>query len=186
MEDRRNHVGAVQSHSYLLAVCLAIGDSERLLAESRLAVAGATQNESALYASVAFYYQALALSRLGRHVEARQCAAEGRNLTDRIGGQFMQADWLAAAQAEIAANGGLNQEALSLAEQAIILAKGTQSDFARAWAERVYAVALTMFDPARRPEAEAHLSESLRLLAQCGARLEVERTQSVWSQTASM
>ncbi len=181
MKTTANHVGIVQARSYLLAVYLAAGDCEALLAESRLAETSARQWAYPLYIAIALNYQALALSRLGNHAEAHHCANNARALAAHIGGSYLQSDWFAAAQAEIAANAEQYQEAIELAEQAKEQAQATGSDFARGWAERVLGVALATLHPERRAEADVHLAESLRLFDACGAPLEAEHTRAAIS-----
>ena len=180
MEATNNHVGTATSLAYLLAVCLELGDMTRLLEESRRAIQVASTSGAALYVSVGLDFQALALSRLGRHQEAHGRMTESRAMAARIGGQYMMSDWLSAAHAEIAYNAGEFQDALTRAEQAVALAQSFEGDFAQGWAQRVWGQALHALDPSRWAEAEVHLGESLRLLQACDARLEAAQTHDAW------
>ena len=180
MEATNNYVGVTTSLVFLLAVCLELGDMPRLLTESRRATAQASQSGAPLYAAIGLDYEALALSRLGRHAESQRCMAEARVFAARVGGKFMMSDWLAAAHAEIAYNAGQFQDALILAAEAVALAQSLDGDFAQGWAQRVWGQALAEHDPARWTEVETHLGESLRLLVACGAGQEARYTRLAW------
>jgi tetratricopeptide (TPR) repeat protein len=180
MQANQNAFGITGSSAMLLAAILALGDMSQLFEASQRAVEEASKSRHILFVYIGLGFQALALSRLGKHSEAHTTMADARAVSAKLGGQLMMSDWLAAANAEIAYNAGDFENALRLAEQAVKDAQATSSIFEEGWAERVSGQALAALQPPRYDEAEIHFGESLRRFAEGDAKIELARTHLAW------
>jgi len=136
---------------------------------------------NALITSVAYGFEAWALSRLGKHAEAASSMAEAVAEADKIGGRLVAADWIAAASAELALNAGRPDEAIVLVASAIEKARAIGGIFGEAVAQRIWAEALAQVDPAAQQEVDEHLGASLQLFADGACVLEVGHTHATWA-----
>jgi hypothetical protein len=97
-------------------------------------------------------------------------------------GRLILADWFAVARADVALAAGRIDEAPTLAEQAVGVAKQVGSIFTQGLAHRVWARALAAATPPRWEEAEAHLVTSLRAFESGEAHLPAAHARLLWGQ----
>jgi len=154
---------------------------EALAAAAQQAVKAAERSgeQVILYAGLAF--RAWANGRLDRHAAARSDMEQSNAVATGLG-QLILADWFAVARADIALAAGRIEEAVTLAEHAVDVAKQVGSVFTEGLAHRVWAQALAAATPPRWDEAEAHLATSLRALESGEARLPAAHAQLIWGQ----
>jgi class 3 adenylate cyclase/tetratricopeptide (TPR) repeat protein len=177
-----NDQAIIGSNHILLCVTHVLNERmEALAAAAQEAVKAAERSgeQVILYAGLAF--RGWANGRLGHHAAARsdmdQSNAVGAGL-----GQLILADWFAVARADIALAAGRIEEALTLAEQAVGVAKQVGSVFTEGLAHRVWAQALAAATPPRWEEAEAHMATSLRALESGEAHLPAAHVRLLWGQ----
>lgn len=168
------------AHMLHAAIFIASGDASRMLEASNAVVAVSESAGERLWTALGYSFQGWAQSRLGDHAAALSSTAKGKAIIESLGGRVVAADWLAAAEAEIALNAGRTEEALTLASQAVVFAQKAGGIYGVALAERTWAQALARLDPPLWEDAEARLAESLRLFEEGDSRLEMARTQVVW------
>lgn len=106
--------------------------------------------------------------------------ARSQIVLNELGGKIVAADWIAAINAEITFGLGRIEEALNLTEQVVGIAQKMGGIFAEGWARRVQGQTLAAFAPPRWDEAEANLTESLRLLESGQNRIEAAYTHVAW------
>lgn len=177
--ELNNPTRLVEVLGTVVAIYFEGGDMPQFLAASQRALEGAEQLGERVYS---FFYinRALAESRLGNADDAH--ARLKRDRASSLGGmrQTFWVDLLLAFEAEIMLNAGHPEEAISLAEQAVTIAKREGNLYGGGIAERTWAQALARLDPPCYEQAEMHLAESLRLFEQGDARLEAARTRVAW------
>jgi tetratricopeptide (TPR) repeat protein len=125
-------------------------------------------------------FQSWATSRAGQYKAAAACAAKAQAVMQELGRRPLVSDWLAAANAETAYGAGRLQEATALAERAVDIAQEMDGIFAEGLARRTWGQALAALAPPQWDEAEAQLTESLRLFESGQARLEAACTHLAW------
>ena len=167
------------AHCLHAAIFIASGDAARMLAASDAVVAVSEDAGEQLWTSLGYGFKAWAESRLGDHAAAAASMAKGKAIIAGLGGQVVAADWLAAAEAEMALNAGRVEDALRLAPIAVAFAKNVGGIYGVALAERTWAQALTRLEPPAWDVAQTHLDESMRLFQEGDSRLEVARTHCV-------
>jgi tetratricopeptide (TPR) repeat protein len=158
------------------------GDDAKFLEVTQEALAGAEQSGERVYLFL-YVQRAFAKSRLG---DAKAALAELRrakesNLGD-IEHQFY-ADWLVAAEAEIALSAGHPEEAIALAEKAVAIARRARTLYGAGCAERVWGLALARLDPPRHAQADLHFAASLEFFQEADVRLDAARTRMAWGKT---
>ena len=168
------------AHMLHAAIFIASGDAARMLEASNAVVAVSESAGERLWTALGYSFQGWAQSRLGDHAAALSSMAKSKAVIDTLGGRVVAADWLAAADAEIALNAGRTQEALALASQAAAFAQETGGIYGAALAARTWAQVLVRSDPPMWEDGEARLAESLRLFEEGDSRLEVARTHVIW------
>lgn len=168
------------AHMLHAAIFIASGDAARMLEASNAVVAVSESAGERLWTALGYSFQGWAQSRLGDHAAALSSMAKGKVIIESLGGRVVAADWLAAAEAEIAFNAGRTEEALTLASQAVVFAQKAGGIYGVALAERTLAQARARLDPPLWEDAETRLAESLRLFEEGDSRLEVARTHVVW------
>lgn len=181
-EEDRNGFGITQTRSLLMAILLEGQDMRRFVQASERTVEIAVKSDMALHASLALGFKALAQSRLGLTGDALKTMVASQAVGERLGGQLMMSDWLAAAKAEIAYNAGKPEDAIRLAEQAVAQAQACDGIFAEGWAQRVWGQAGFKAASASREQVDERLARSLELFEQGGAVLEAARTRVAWGQ----
>ncbi len=176
-----NHPTAMGACHLLLAmVFLMGGDSLHMQESSRTAVQVAEPVGDRLWVYLGLGLQSWAESRLGQHEPATKHMAESRAVGSSLGGRVLLADWLAAADAEIAFNASHIERALALAEHAAALAQSGGGVFGEGLAQRTWGQALAALGRSRYDESESHMSESLRLLESGEGSLQAARTHVAW------
>ncbi|MEO8252067.1 MAG: adenylate/guanylate cyclase domain-containing protein [Chloroflexota bacterium] len=135
---------------------------------------------NSLMISVGLGFEAWALSRLGRHDEAEARMSEAIGEADKIGGRIVAADWIAAANAELALTAGRPDEAVARAAPAIEKARAIGGIYGEAVAQRIWGQALARLQPSAPEEADLHLATSMDLFQEGGCKLEVAHTHAAW------
>jgi tetratricopeptide (TPR) repeat protein len=133
-----------------------------------------------VYACLGYASQALGESRLGRHDDAVASMARADEIRARLGGRVYQEHLVALVETQVALGLGRLDDAISRAEAAVAIAHAIDAVFVEGYVQRLWAQALIQFSPPRWDEAEGHLAESLRLLENGGATLDVARTRAAW------
>jgi class 3 adenylate cyclase/tetratricopeptide (TPR) repeat protein len=118
--------------------------------------------------------------RAGHFEAAKASMARSQAAARELGRSLQLADWFAVANAEIAFGMGRIKEALALAEKAVGIAQEMSGICAEGLARRVWGQALAALTPPRWDEAEAQLTESLRVLESGQSWLAVARTHVAW------
>jgi tetratricopeptide (TPR) repeat protein len=169
-----NPAGVVQSHLASAAVYHLGGEAERCAGASRAAVEAAQSSRDQAQLYLAHLYLAWAESASGRGGSAEAHLAQAHSTLERFGGRWLGVEIVPAFGALIALNGGRADEALQLAERAVIEAQHARNLFVEGLAHQAAGVALTHL---KQPgEAERRLNDSLRLLESGDNRLEAAQT----------
>jgi class 3 adenylate cyclase/tetratricopeptide (TPR) repeat protein len=116
----------------------------------------------------------------GQFEAAAESMAKCQAIAHELGGQLWAADLAAGIIAEIALGKGQVQQALSLAEQAVAVARKMGGICGEGMAHQVWGRSLAAMSPPRWDEAEAQMAESLRLFELGEARLHAARTRMHW------
>jgi class 3 adenylate cyclase/tetratricopeptide (TPR) repeat protein len=135
---------------------------------------------NSLMISVGLGFEAWALSRLGQHDAAEARMAEAIGEAEKIGGRIVAADWIAAANAELALNAGRPDEAVARVAPAIERARAIGGIFGEAVAQRIWGEALATLQPSAPADVDLHLATSLELFEAGGCQLEVAHTHAAW------
>jgi class 3 adenylate cyclase/tetratricopeptide (TPR) repeat protein len=177
-----NDQAIIGSNHILLCVTHVLNERmEALAATAQEAVKEAERSgeQVILYAGLAF--RGWANGRLGQHAAARSDMEQSNTVGAGLG-RLILADWFAVARADVALAAGRIDEALTLAEEAVGVAKQVGSIFTQGLAHRVWARALAAATPPRWVEAEAHLVTSLRAFESGEAHLPAAHTRLLWGQ----
>jgi tetratricopeptide (TPR) repeat protein len=116
----------------------------------------------------------------GRFEAAAESMAKCQAVAQEFGGQLAGADLHASTFAEIALGKGQVEQAISLAEQSIAMARKMGGISGEARAREEWGRSLAAISPPRWDEAEAQMAESLRLFELGEARLYAARMQMHW------
>jgi class 3 adenylate cyclase/tetratricopeptide (TPR) repeat protein len=116
----------------------------------------------------------------GQFEAASESIAKCQAITQELGGLLLHADVFACAIAEIALGKGQAERALSLAENAIAIARKMGGIWGEGQARQVWGRSLAAMNPPRWDEAEAQMDESLRLFELGEGRLYAARTRMYW------
>jgi class 3 adenylate cyclase/tetratricopeptide (TPR) repeat protein len=155
-------------------------DEEGFRDAARDASATGRRASNALMTSVGLGFEAWALSMLGEHEEAEERMAEARAEAATIGGRVVAADWIAAANAQLALNAGRAEEAITRAQAAIEMSRAIGGIFGEGLAQRTWGQALAQLNPPQHEEADQHLATSLQLFEAGECRIEVAHTHLAW------
>jgi len=108
--------------------------------------------------------------------------AQRQALAHSLGEQHLiVGDWFAAIHAEIVLGAQRVEEALRLAEEAVVYARSVDGKYAEGLAHRVWGQALAALTPPRFEEAEDHLTISLQAFETCEIPPEIARTHRIWA-----
>jgi DNA-binding SARP family transcriptional activator len=157
------------------------GERELALEESRAVVRRAEQAGDWVRASIGYGLRAWAENQLGQHEVALASMAQQQALARSLGEQrLILADWFAATSAEIVLSAHRVEEALTLAEAAVVYAYSVDGKYAEGLAQRVWGQALAALTSPRWEEAEEHLTTSLQAFEACEMLPEIARTHRTW------
>jgi tetratricopeptide (TPR) repeat protein len=106
--------------------------------------------------------------------------AKCQAIAQEFGGQLLHADNVAGCIAEIALGKGQAEQALSLAEQAVAIARKMDGIWGEGIARQVWGRSLAAMNLPSWDEAEAQMAESLRLFELGEARLSAAHMQRHW------
>ncbi len=157
-------------------------DADGLREAGRVAAAAGEQAGSPLLVHIAICFEAWGLSMLGRHEAARERMADAQAVAEALGGRLFMADWVAAANAELALNAGRPLEAVERAQVAVEMAQAVEGVFGEGLAQRAWGIGLARSGAAAIDASEGHLGRSLELFEAGGSRVEVAHTEMAWGQ----
>jgi tetratricopeptide (TPR) repeat protein len=168
------------SNAFLSAAYLYAGDLPHAIEAGRKTVEAGEQSKELIFVCLGNAWRAWAEGRAGEFEAAAASMARSQAVLEELGGQIIAADWIATINTEIVLGMGHVEEALALAERAIGIAQKMGGIFAEGLARQVRGQALAALTPPRWDEAEAQLTESLRLLESGQHRIEAARTRVAW------
>ena len=125
-------------------------------------------------------FQAWAEAGTGQFEAAEAAMAQSQAVAQELGGRLLFEDWFLAARAEIALGMGRIQEALDLAERAVVMAQELGSLTGEYIGLRVWGLALARLDAQRWDEAEARFARCLRLQESAPAPPHAAHTHLIW------
>jgi tetratricopeptide (TPR) repeat protein len=166
-------------HVLLSLVYLLGNDMPNMLGTAQQLTEIAEKAGDRMYVWAATGFQGWAQSRLGNLQAAMELLAKAEELKKTLGGRLVMADWLAAADAEVALRGG-SAAVLTLAENAVAQGKAVDNTTSQGMAQRTWGQALALLTPPRWDDAEGHMAASLSVLEAGGALLEMARTHAAW------
>ena len=188
VQEMNNLTAMGACHAVVIGTTLNGGDMPQMLEESRLLAEVAEQAGDRLYEHFGYGFQAWAYSRLGNHAAAHESLAKSEAIAQSLGKRLILAEWFAAAKAEIALNEGDFAGAMTLAEQAVEIAKSVDNAFAGGLAHRVWALALAAnakgqtLSEADWAAIEAQLATGLQVFESGDCQMEIARTHFKWGQ----
>jgi tetratricopeptide (TPR) repeat protein len=144
------------------------------------AVAAAEQSGDRIYEYVGYGIWGWAAGRAGLIETADDCMARSQKVAQELGGRVVMADLFTSARGEIALVSGYLDKALELAQKGVAISQEVGGVLAEGIARRVWAQTLTAQPSPQWNEAEAQLTESLRVLELGPSRPEAARTRLVW------
>jgi tetratricopeptide (TPR) repeat protein len=147
---------------------------------ARAASAAGRQAGNSLMTSIGLGFEAWGLSMLGQHENAEERMGQAHAEAETIGGRVVAADWIAAANAELALNAARPEEAVIRAQGAIEMARAIGGIFGEGLAQRVWGQALARLSPPPHEESDLHLARSLELFETGDCKLEVAHTHLAW------
>jgi tetratricopeptide (TPR) repeat protein len=168
------------SNVFLSLAYLYAGDLPRAIEAGRKGADVGEQSKERVFVCLGNAWRGWAESRAGDFEAAAASLARSQAVLPEFGGQLIGVDWIAAINSEIALGMGRVEEAIALTERAIGIAQKMGGIFAEGLARQVRGQALAAVDPPRWDEAEAQLTESLRLLESGQHRIEAARTHEAW------
>jgi len=176
-----NSLGDIAMTNVFLSVAyIYAGDLPQAIEAGRKGAEAGEQSNERIFVCLGNAWRGWAEGRAGDFEAAVVSMAQSQAVSQELGGQIIAADWIAAINAEIALGMGRVEEALALAERAIGIAQKMGGIFAEGLARQVRGQALAALAPPRWDEAEAQLTESLRLLESGQHRVEAARTHVAW------
>ncbi len=179
-EEAKDPRGIGWSQIALAQIYWESGDVPHVVEASRAAIQAGEQSGDRFTVFVGAGLAGWAESGLAQHAAAAAHIAQAKSVAQLLGGQLALTERLAAAEAEIALNMSHNQEAMTLAEQAVAQARAVGSIYSEGLAQRIWGQALAHLEPARWEEAEQHLAASLSAFEAGEARLEAAQTHVAW------
>jgi len=155
-------------------------DAQAFSEEARGASAAGRQAGNSLMISIGLGFEAWALSLLGQHENAEERMAAAIGEAEKIGGRLVAADWISAANAELALNAGRPAEAIARVGPAIEKARAIGGIFGEGLAQRTWGMALAQLHPADPAEVDLHLATGLSLFQEGECKLEMAHTHHAW------
>jgi GGDEF domain-containing protein len=156
------------------------GETDKSLASSTACVTLAGETGDLLFAHMGYGLQAWGRIRLGQFAAAQESLALQEDAARRLGGPVPVPEQFAAIAAEVALRRGDASKAITLAEQAVTLAKRTNGVFAEGLSEVVWAKALSASSRWRYEDAEQHLISAVSALESGECLVEAARAREVW------
>jgi class 3 adenylate cyclase/tetratricopeptide (TPR) repeat protein len=147
---------------------------------SRQAVEAAEQSGDHIFVYVSYSNRGYAEVCAGQFEAAAESMAKAQTIAQELGGQLPYSDVVASYTAEVVLGKGQVEQALSLAEQAVAVARRIGGILGEGLARQVWGRSLAAISPPRWDEAEAQMSESLRLFELGEARLLAARIRMHW------
>lgn len=180
-EEIKNPAGLATVRFFAGLMHFWAGDLDLTLEKTRQVIETTESSQGLLmYVYMSYGLSGWAHSRLGDHQTALDHFAKSKVFGRTMGGRLILADAFAAAEAEIFAASGHSEDAIKLAEAAVIINQAGGGIHAQALAEKAWATALSQLVPPHWDEAEKHLAISLQCLELGDSRLEAARTQVAW------
>jgi tetratricopeptide (TPR) repeat protein len=168
------------SKTFLSVVYHYAGDLPHAIEAGRMSAEAGEQSKQLIYICHGQAWRSWAECRAGDFKNAAESMKLSQAALQKFDGRVTAADWMAAINAEIALGIGPIEEALCLADRAIDIAQEMGGIFAEGMARRTKGQALAALTPPRWYEAEADLTESLRLLESGQNRIEAAYTHVAW------
>ena len=147
---------------------------------SRQVIEAAEQSGDRILVYLCHTNRAYAELCAGQFEAADESIAKCQAIAQEFGGQLAGVDITACTIAEMVLGKGQVEQALSLAEQAVAMAEKTGGIWAEGMARQVWGRALAAINPPKWDDAEAQMSESLRLFELGEARLYAARIRMYW------
>jgi serine/threonine protein kinase/tetratricopeptide (TPR) repeat protein len=179
-KELNSQVGISLSHVYAVYTHFAGGNSAKVIEHGHLTIEAAHRSGDVMLVWAAHWMSAWAHALLAEQAAEEQHAEQARLIFEQFDGKLFIADWYLATEAARVLLKGRPVEALALAEKAVQRSRMIQGMFGEALAQRSWGQALAAVDARQWTDAEARLSESVRLLERCGAKLELARTHRAW------
>jgi tetratricopeptide (TPR) repeat protein len=167
-------------HFNLALVHLLSGDPLRAIDAARRTAEAAEESGERLFVCWGRGFQAHAEAEAGQFEAAEASMARSQAVAREIGGRLLFEDWFLAVRADTALATGRIQEALTLAERAVLIAQEMDSVAGEAIALQVWAQALANLKTPRWDEAESRFADSLRLTESVPAPPRAAHVHLVW------
>jgi tetratricopeptide (TPR) repeat protein len=166
----------------LMCVTLVVNERMRdLESEAQRVIEASERAGEQIVLYIGLGFRGWAEGRLGKYVAARASLERQRKVGAGLG-QLVLSDWFAVAEADVALRAGELENALALAEEAVLTAQRATSVFSEGLAHRVWACALASAAPPQWAPAYGHLETSLNLLLSGDARLQAAHTHLTWGE----
>jgi class 3 adenylate cyclase/tetratricopeptide (TPR) repeat protein len=166
-----------------LCLCAIYADAGNLSCTtetSRQAIEALEQSGDRLFIYLCYGNRSYAELCAGQFEAAAESMAKCQAVAQELGGQLYYADVFAGYVAEIALGKGQVEQALSLAEQAVAMARKMGGIWGEGVARSVLGRSLAAMNPPRWDEAETQMAESLGLFELGEARLYAARIRMHW------
>jgi adenylate cyclase len=164
----------------LAIVLILFGDPLRAMEAARKTAEAAEESGDKLFVYWGRGFLAWGEAGTGQFEAAEATMAQSQAIAQELGGQLLFEDWFLAARAEIALGMGRIQEALDLAERAVVMAQGKDGLVGEGVGLRVWGQALARLDPQRWDEAEARFARCLRLIESAPTPPQAAHTHLIW------
>ena len=168
------------SKTFLSVVYNYAGDLPNAIEAGRMSAEAGEQSKQLIYICHGNAWRSWAECRAGDFKNATKSMEFSQAALQEFDGRVTAADWMAAISAEIALGIGPIEETLCLADRAIDIAQEMGGIFAEGMARRTKGQALAALTTPSWDEAEADLTESLRLLESGQNRIEAAYTHVAW------
>src|SRR5208337_440924 len=176
-----NYLEGIAYSTLCLSRIYSIAGSLACTAEiTRLGIETAEQSGDRVTVYLCYVSRSYAEVCAGQFEAAAESIAKCHAVEQELGGQLLAADWVASYIAEVALGKGQAQQALSLAEQAVAIARKTGGISGEGMARQVWGRSLAAMSPPRWDEAEVQMAESLRLFELGEARIHAARMRMHW------
>jgi tetratricopeptide (TPR) repeat protein len=156
------------------------GDPLRAIEAARKAAEAAEKSGDRLFVYWGRGVQAYAEAETGQFEAAEASMARSQAVARELGGRLLFEDWFLAVRAEMALGAERTQEALALAERAVVIAQEMDSLAGEAIALLVWGRAKARLETPRWDEAESRFAESLRLIESMPSPPQAAHIHLVW------
>ena len=156
------------------------GELDKATEAAQAAISVAGESGDRIYIYVGSGIAAWAACRRGRSAEASSHLARCVTIAEELGGRVIMGDLFATAAAEMALKSQEFEKAVSLAEQAVEIAKQINGILAQGIAHHVWGRALYALDVAHWDETQEHMAQSVKLLEAGQNSNEIARTYELW------